>query len=107
MRTSIPAPAISPFSRASARAFSSTRPPLAVLTKNADFFIMPRLSAFIIFSLSFVRGQWSVTISEVFRSSSRLTAGVPSVIFWGERVKVMTFMPNALAISATFFPMSP
>ena len=75
--------------------------------KNADFFIMPRLSAFIIFSLSFVRGQWSVTTSELFKSSSRLTAGVPSVIFWGERVKLMTFMPNALAISATFFPMSP
>ena len=40
-----PAPPISPFCRASVRALVSTIPPLAILTRNASFFIFPKAAS--------------------------------------------------------------
>ena len=107
VRASSFAAAITPSSRASASAASSIRPPRAVFISRASGFISRRVSAFIIFSLSAVRGQCRLTTSERESSSSRLTVSVPSVTLAGVRVWVMTFIPKALPISPTRLPISP
>ena len=72
--TSTPAPAIFPEFSASARAFSSTTGPREVFMINAVFLHLLRNSAFTVFSVSFVRGQWNVIMSAFSARSSRFFA---------------------------------
>ena len=72
--TSTRAPAISPFYRASTRAFTSTTGPRATFTSIALFFIFPSSLLPIRPLVSGVRGQWSTTMSEDSKSSSSPTS---------------------------------
>ena len=107
VRASIPAPAIIPLFKASARSCSFITPPLAVLTKYAVGFIFARVSLFIISFVPSFKGQCIVTTSEISRSSSNETAFAGAFTFSGERVYETTFIPKTSAISATLFPISP
>ena len=89
----------------------STRSPLAVLTKTAPGFISESNFEFTILNVDFVFGTWIVMKSEFLNRVWTESTVLAPVLFKSYSitgtVKVITFIPNALARIATYCATNP
>ena len=94
----------------SARAFSSTKPPLAQLIILTPFLVFLKFSRLKIFFVASVKGTWRVMKSDFSNSSLSSTLSIPILSAFSSLRKgsyASTFICRARALSQTIPPILP